>query len=185
MDWHGILVLPLPGTFLSKASLMVCLPEIPHPDMSPAPTHPLSKVYLVPKSSIFPSIIYSQVHLPFYLAPFNQLHTLSNILLPAYPAATFSIHFQPTHLSSWRQPHPPFGFEMFLPQWVKRLGPQLVDLFMERWLDCEGSDLNSGLLHWWIPNLMVLLGGYGHFWGWALAGVKLLEGCLGGTIYYA
>jgi hypothetical protein len=42
----------------------------------------------------------------------------------------------------------------------------LVDIIMERWLDNKGSDLINGLTHWWIHNLMTLLGVGGNFRRW-------------------
>lgn len=126
-------------------------------------------------------------HLPihllsFCLAPFNQPHTHSHIPLPIYPAATFSIHFQPTHPSLWRQPHPLSGSEILLPPRIRKAWSSTGESIHGEVTGSWGIWSNHWWLHWWIPKLMVLLRVYEHLWRWGLVGVKLLEDCLGDYI---
>jgi hypothetical protein len=69
----------------------------------------------------------------------------------------------------------------YLPKWFMcwRLGPQLVDPIIEKWLDHEDSALINGLICSWIPNwmdyweLMKTLEGE----GWLKEECPAFEGC--------
>lgn len=110
-------------------------------------------------------------HLPihllsFCLAPFNQPHTHSHIPLPIYPAATFSIHFQPTHPSLWRQPHPLSGSEILLPPRIRMAWSSTGESIHGEVTGSWGIWSN----HWWLHRAWLELSYWRIVWG---------------TIYYA